>query len=257
MYVEEIKTKSTSGKIHSCFLLRETHREGKRTFKTTMANISHLSDQEIEAIKYALKYKQAGIKPEDIELEAGKIVGSLQVVVELMKRAGITDALGSSRKAALCAWLIFARLTEQGSRLSSVRLAERYDTSILKLEQFNEDDLYEALDWLADNQENIQQTLFKKRYGSKAPNLFLYDVSSSYLEGMDNELAWWGYNRDGKKGKQQIVFGLLTDEEGEPIAVEVFEGNTADQTTFVELIKSFGERFGVKKVTFVGDRGMI
>ena len=257
MHVEEIKTKSTSGKIHSCFLLREARREGARTIKTTVANISHLPAKEIEAIKYALKHKQAGIQAGDIELKAGKIVGSLEVVVELMKRVGITEALGSSRKAALCAWLIFARLTEQGSRLSSVRLAERYDTSILKLEQFNEDDLYEALDWLADNQENIQQALFKKRYGSKAPSLFLYDVSSSYLEGMDNELAWWGYNRDGKKGKQQIVFGLLTDEEGEPIAVEVFEGNTADQTTFVELIKGFGERFGVKKVTFVGDRGMI
>jgi len=119
-----------------------------------------------------------------IEIKAGKITGSLHVAVELMKRVGITDALGSSRKAALCAWLIFARLIEQGSRLSSVRLAERYDTSILKLEQFDEDDLYEALDWLADNQETIQQT-------------------------------------------------------------------------FVELIKSFGQRFGVKKVTFVGDRGMI
>jgi transposase len=257
MHVEEIKTKSTSGKIHSCFLLREARREGAKTIKTTVANISHLPVKEIEAIRSALRHKQVGIQPEDIEIKTGKITGSLQVVIELMKRAGITDALGSSRKATLCAWLIFARLTEQGSRLSSVRLAERYDTSILKLEQFDEDDLYEALDWLADNQETIQQKLFKGRYGNQSPNLFLYDVSSSYLEGRDNELGWWGYNRDGKKGKQQIVFGLLADQDGEPIAIEVFEGNTADQTTFVELIKSFGQRFGVKKVTFVGDRGMI
>jgi transposase len=257
MYVEETKRKSTSGKIHSCFLLRESYREGKKTFKKTIANISHLPEREIEALQYVLRHKEAGIKPEDIEIKAGKIVGSLQVVFELMKRNGILDVLGSGRKAALCTWLIFARLVEQGSRLSSVRLAERYDTSILGLNKFDEDDLYEALDWIAENQESIQQALFKKRYGNKAPNLFLYDVSSSYLEGMDNELGWWGYNRDGKKGKQQIVFGLLTDEDGEPIAVEVFEGNTADQTTFVELIKSFGQRFGVKKVTFVGDRGMI
>jgi transposase len=257
MYVEETKRKSTSGKIHSCFLLRESYREGKKTFKKTIANISHLPAKEIEALRFTLRYKEAGIQRGDIEIEAGKIIGSLQVVVELMNRAGIMQALGSSREAALCAWLIFARLTEQGSRLSSVRLAERYDTSILKLEQFDEDDLYEALDWLADNQETIQQTLFKMRYGNQSPNLFLYDVSSSYLEGMDNELGWWGYNRDGKKGKQQIVFGLLADQDGEPIAIEVFEGNTADQTTFVELIKSFGQRFGVKKVTFVGDRGMI
>ena len=257
MYVEEIKTKSTSGKIHSCFLLRETHREGKRTFKTTLANISHLAAKEIEAIRLALRYKEAGVQRDDIEVQAGKIVGSLQVVIELMKRAGIMEALGSTRQAALCTWLIFARLIEQGSRLSSIRLAQRYDTSILGLGQFDEDDLYQALDWLAERQELIQQGLFKKRYGSKAPNLFLYDVSSSYLEGMDNELGWWGYNRDGKKGKQQIVFGLLTDQDGEPIAVEVFEGNTSDQATFIELVKGFGKRFGVEKVTFVGDRGMI
>jgi len=257
MYVEETKRKSTSGKIHSCYMLRESYREGKRTFKKTIANISHLPAKEIEALRFALRYKEVGIHRDDIEIETGKIIGSLRVVVELMNRAGIMEALGSTRQAALCAWLIFARLIEQGSRLSSVRLAQRHDTNILGLGQFDENDLYEALDWLADHQELIQQGLFKKRYGNKAPNLFLYDVSSSYLEGMDNELAWWGYNRDGKKGKQQIVFGLLTDQEGEPIAIEVFEGNTSDQATFNELVKGFGQRFGVKKVTFVGDRGMI
>jgi transposase len=154
-------------------------------------------------------------------------------------------------------WLIFARLFEQGSRLSSVRLAQCYDTSILGLGQFDEDDLYEALDWLAERQESFQQAMFRRRYGKKTPNLFLYDVTSSYFEGMENELAWWGYNRDGKKGKMQIVFGLLTDGEGEPIAVEVFEGNTSDQATFIELVKNFGKRFGVQKITLVGDRGMI
>jgi hypothetical protein len=257
MYVEEVKTKSTSGRIHSCFLLRETHREGKKTIKTTVANISHLPANEIEAVRQALRHKKVGITQEDVELRGGKIVGSLHVIIELMKRVGIYEALGSTRSAKLCMWLIFARLIEQGSRLASVRLAERHDTSILGLNQFNEDDLYESLDWLAERQEAIQQALFKGRYGNKAPSLFLYDVTSSYFEGMENELAWWGYNRDGKKGKMQIVFGLLTDEDGEPIAVEVFEGNTSDQATFIELVKSFGKRFGVKKITLVGDRGMI
>jgi transposase len=257
MHVEEIKTKSTSGKIHSCFLLRESRREGKKTIKTTVANISHLPAGEIEAIRQALSHKKVGVTQEDVEVRGGKIVGSLHVIVELMKRVGIYEVLGSTRFAKLCMWLIFARLIEQGSRLSSVRLAERHDTNILGLNQFNEDDLYESLDWLAEQQEAIQQALFKRRYGDKAPSLFLYDVTSSYFEGMGNELAWWGYNRDGKKGKMQIVFGLLTDEDGEPIAVEVFEGNTSDQATFIELVKNFGKRFGVKKITLVGDRGMI
>ena len=257
MHVEEIKTKSTSGKIHSCFLLRESRREGKRTIKTTVANISHLPDKEIEAIRQALRHKEVGITQDQIGLKVGKIVGAMHVVVQLMKRVGISEALGSSRFAKLCMWLIFARLVEQGSRLSSVRLAQRHDTSILGLERFDEDDLYEALDWLSEQQEVVQQALFKQRYKDQTPSLFLYDLTSSYLEGMDNELARWGYNRDGKKGKVQIVFGMLTDGDGEPIAVEVFEGNTSDQATFVELVKNFGKRFGVQKVTLVGDRGMI
>jgi transposase len=257
MHVEEIKTKSTSGKIHSCFLLRETRREGRKTIKTTVANISHLPPQEIEAIRQTLRHKEVGVKREDIELKAGKIIGSPHVVAELMKRTGIEEVLGSTRFAKLCKWLIFTRLFEQGSRLSSVRLAQCYDTSILGLGKFDEDDLYEALDWLAERQESCQQAMFARRYGSKAPSLFLYDVTSSYFEGMENELAWWGYNRDGKKGKMQIVFGLLTDGDGEPIAIEVFEGNTSDQATFIELVKNFGKRFGVQKITFVGDRGMI
>jgi transposase len=257
MHVEEIKTKSTSGKIHSCFLLRETRRDGRKTIKTTVANISHLPLQEIEAIRQTLRHKEVGIKREDIALNAGKIVGSPHVVVELMKRVGIDEIMGSTRFAKLCMWLIFARLFEQGSRLSSVRLAQCYDTSILGLGKFDEDDLYEALDWLAERQESFQQAMFARRYGTKTPSLFLYDLTSSYFEGMENELACWGYNRDGKKGKMQIVFGLLTDVDGEPIAVEVFEGNTSDQATFIELVKGFGKRFGVQKITLVGDRGMI
>ena len=238
-------------------MLRETRREGRKTIKTTVANISHLPLPEIEAIRQALRHKEVGVKREDIALTAGKIVGSPHVVMELMKRAGIEEIMGSTRFAKLCMWLIFARLFEQGSRLSSVRLAQCYDTSILGLGKFDEDDLYEALDWLAERQESFQRAMFARRYGTKAPSLFLYDLTSSYFEGMENELACWGYNRDGKKGKKQIVFGLLTDVDGEPIAVEVFEGNTSDQATFIELVKGFGKRFGVQKITLVGDRGMI
>ena len=114
------------------------------------------------------------------------------------------------------------------------------------------------LTWLCDNQEAIENKLFSMRYKSaEVPRLFLYDVTSSYLEGMENELSDWGYNRDGKKGKLQIVIGLLTDENGVPVSVEVFKGNTNDTKTFFNQIQKITNRFKIKEVTMVGDRGMI
>jgi len=111
---------------------------------------------------------------------------------------------------------------------------------------------------LCDNQEAIENKLVSLRYkGSHMPRLFLYDVTSSYLEGMENELSDWGYNRDGKRGKLQIVIGLLTDAEGVPVSVEVFKGNTNDTKTFLNQIQKIANRFKIKEVTMVGDRGMI
>ena len=125
------------------------------------------------------------------------------------------------------------------------------------LDSFHEDDLYENLDWLCERQERIEQRLFKRRHDSNTPKLFLYDVTSSYLEGMFNALAEFGYNRDGKKGKKQIVVGLLCDEHGYPLSIEVFKGNTGDVTTMPGQIRKTALRFGCTEVTFVGDRGMI
>lgn len=125
------------------------------------------------------------------------------------------------------------------------------------MEGFNEEDLYEDLDWLAEHQERIEETLFRWRCAVKPPTLFLYDVTSSYLEGECNALGAYGYNRDGKRGKKQIVIGLLCDGEGEPLSVRVFEGNTNDLKTFGQAVQAAAERFGCRHVTFVGDRGMI
>jgi len=188
MYVEEIK-RVVGGKEYSSFVLRESYREGGKVRKRYIANISHLPRNEIEAIRAALRYKNPGIQKQDILQQAGPSVGALFAVVELCKRLHISEALGHSRQAALVLWLIFSRLLEQGSRLSSSRLAERHDISLLGLRPFSEDDLYGALDWLSEQQEVVQQALFKQH---KATELFLYDVSSSYCEGMENELAWWG-----------------------------------------------------------------
>ena len=144
--------------------------------------------------------------------------------------------------------------------MSAVRWAADHAVSeVLGLGSFDEDDLYAALDDLCARQEKIEQALFRLYLRRKAapPRLFLYDVTSSYLEGEQNELGEFGYNRDGKKGKLQIVIGLLTDAEGEPLAVRVFAGNTADPATVVEQIKILQEQFQVQEFVFVGDRGMV
>jgi transposase len=121
---------------------------------------------------------------------------------------------------------------------------------------FDENDLYANLGWLSQQQKTIEDRLFARRQGHK-PELFLYDVTSSYLEGQDNQLGAYGYNRDGKKGKKQIVIGLLCDEHGEPLSTEVFRGNTQDPATFAAQVNKAKDRFGCERVTFVGDRGMI
>ena len=126
----------------------------------------------------------------------------------------------------------------------------------MDLEAFNEDTLYKNLNWLHDNQSSIEKRLFRNRK-VESSELFLYDVTSSYLEGDKNELADWGYNRDKKRGKKQIVIGLLCDDEGIPVSVEVFPGNTGDLSTLSSQIHKLSARFGCSKVTMVGDRGMI
>lgn len=153
---------------------------------------------------------------------------------------------------------MIARLIQPCSKLASVRLASRHAVlELLGMESFNEDDVYDALSWLEKEQGRIEKELYEKRYRKQGCGLFLYDVTSTYLEGDKNELANFGYNRDKKKGKKQIVIGLLTDEEGEPVSVQVYSGKTSDVDTFADQVKRTCERFGVKEVTFVGDKGMI
>ena len=128
---------------------------------------------------------------------------------------------------------------------------------VLGLDTFDEDALYENLDWLAGADARIEERLFAQRQQTKSASLFLYDVTSSYLEGTHNALAAFGYNRDGKKGKMQIVIGLLCDEDGQPVSIEVFPGNTQDPRTVAAQVAKLKGRFGVTAITFVGDRGML
>jgi transposase len=265
MYVDESFSRQ-NGRIYKRALLRESYREKGVVKHRTIANISKCSEEEIKAIRLALKHKKdltaldsAKSVKDKIKSKQGLSVGAICLIKALANQLHITKALGNSRMGKLALWQIMARVIDQGSRLSAVRLAGQHGIcDFINLTSFNEDDLYENLDWLCKNQAKIEKRIFDVRYkGQESPKLFLYDVTSSYLEGVENELGAWGYNRDGKKGKLQIVIGLLTDEKGVPISVEVFKGNTKDTKTFLSQVKKIADRFEIEEVTMVGDRGMI
>ncbi|MCP3924551.1 MAG: IS1634 family transposase [Desulfobacterales bacterium] len=257
MYIDTCKTKK-----YTRHLLRENYREDGNVKHHTIANLSHCSENEIEAIKLALKHKgdlsKLCLLSENLELEQGLSTGAVLLVHEIAKRLGIVSALGNTRDGKLALWQVIARVINQGSRLSAVRLASKcICCDILNLDSFNENNLYSNLKWLEEKQHIIENRLYRKRTAERNSNIYLYDVTSSYLEGDKNELAMFGYNRDGKKSKKQIVIGLLCDDKGYPLGVEVFKGNTQDPKTFARQLEKVADRFNAEHVTFVGDRGMI
>ena len=224
--------------------------------------MSHCSAAEIAALRLALRHKEdlehLGTIQDAITLKQGLSFGAVWTVYHVARRLGIEKALGTTRAGKLALWQVMARVIDQGSRLSAVRLAMSHAAcDVLGLDTFDEDTLYENLDWLAGAQAAIEDRLLVQRTKTQPGSLFLYDVTSSYLEGTHNALAAFGYNRDGKKGKLQIVIGLLCDEEGHPVSIEVFPGNTQDPHTLAAQVAKLKGRFGVQAITFVGDRGMI
>jgi len=265
MHIHRVKSKQ-GNRVYEQILLRESYREpgAKRSAvkKRTLINLTKYSPEVVAAIELALKHKNdlstlTSIK--EVKLEQGLSVGGVFAVFAVAKRLGIQKALGSHQAGKLALWQVIARVLSQGSRLSAVRLAKTFAACEVVgfARGFCEDQLYENLTWLAENQQEIEKRLFTSRRGQVKPELFLYDVTSSYLEGDQNALADWGYNRDKKRGKKQIVIGLLCDEQGEPVSTEVFAGNTGDLATFASQIRKANEQFGCERVTFVGDRGMI
>src|SRR5256884_3708788 len=250
------------GKTYTRHLLRESYRAHGKVLHRTIANLSHCSTAEIEAMRLALRHKEdlehLGTIQDAVTLKQGVSFGAVWTVYHVARRLGIAQALGTTRAGKLALWQVIARVIDQGSRLSAVRLAMAHAAcDVLGLGKFDEDALYENLDWLAGAQARIEDRLFAQRKKTTPASLFLYDVTSSYLEGTHNELAAFGYNRDGKKGKLQIVIGLLCDEDGHPVSIEVFPGNTPDPRTVASQIEKLKGRFGVTAITFVGDRGMI
>lgn len=257
MYIQRISRK-TKQKTYTSTVLAESYRENgkmKRRIISTLTNWPEWLIQELQKILRGGTVQ----KLEDMDFQQGKSFGAIYVLNEISKRIGFTKALGNDKHGKLALFQIFARLITQGSRLYAAQEWAKQEAieEVLGLNSFSEDQLYSNLDWLADHQQNIEKRLFKHEHTDKIKTIYLYDVTSSYFEGSQNELAAYGHNRDGKKGKLQIVIGLLCDDQGDPISVEVFEGNTADMKTVSNQLLKLKDDFGVEKVAFVGDKGMI
>jgi hypothetical protein len=268
MYVSRT-FKEVGERRYEQILLRESYRPkgGLRSQvkHRTLLNLTHCDPAEVDAIEWALKHKRelagalhGGASLDTVELHQGPSVGAVWLLYRMAERVGLVKALGSSPEGLRTLWQVFARLIDQGSRLSGVRLAgEHAACAVLGLEAFDEEALYRDLDWVDGRQARIEEALYRRRRGAKPSQLFLYDVTSSYLEGECNAYGAFGYNRDRKRGKRQIVVGLLADDEGYPVSVEVFRGNTQDPKTVSSQIHKLVVRFGARAVTLVGDRGML
>jgi len=261
MYIDD-QTYSVKGRTYRRALLRNSYRKNGKIHHDTIANLSKCENNEIEAIKFGLANKEnlasVNVANKAVTTKQGLTVGAVWLLNQLAKRIGIATALGRNVKGKLSLWMVISAVIGSVSRLSATRLAQSHAVcDIVDLDSFCEDDLYTTMDWLNEYQQAIETRLFKARYKKEKPTMYLYDVTSSYLEGEQNELGQYGYNRDKKKGKKQIVIGLLTDDEGRPISCDVFTGNTRDTFTFKNQVDTIAKRFGIKNVTLVGDRGMI
>ena len=254
MYIALVPNRTSPPAI----LLRESFRQDGKVKNRTLANLSAWPRARIDALRRLLRGDLDAMIAGDPT--SGPVFGLLFALKHLADELGLTAALGHARLGKLALFLILARLAHQGSRLSAVRWAQDQAVSeILGLGAFDEDDLYGALDHLAVRQEKIEQALYRRYLARRGapPTLFLYDVTSSYLEGEHNALGAFGYGRDGKRGKLQIVIGLLADSDGDPLAVRVFAGNTGDPATVAEQITIIKQQFHVDELVFVGDRGMV
>ena len=254
MYVAEVPNRNSPPAI----LLRESFRKNGKVKNRTIANLSSWPRPRVDALRRLLRGELDDTSVSDPTM--GPTFGVLHALKHVAAEIGIGPALGQSKAGKLDLFLVLARVAHQGSRLSAVRWArDQAVAEVLGLDAFDEEDLYGALDDLAGRQSKIETALWRSylKRCEIPPVLFLYDVTSTYLEGEHNALGEFGYNRDGKRGKLQIVIGLLTDPSGEPLAVRVFRGNTADPKTVATQIDVLTKQFAVKDVVFVGDRGMV
>jgi hypothetical protein len=259
MYIESVPNRNSPPAI----LLRESYRDGARIKKRTIANLSDWPSELVEGLRTLLKGGTAApADQQNIIVRRALPHGHVAAVLGTLRDIGLDRVFGptGNRPRDLVIAMIVARLIAPASKLATARMLDPATAAsslgdILGLGAVDEDELYAAVDWLGERQQAIEKALARKHL--RDGTLVLYDVSSSYLEGRCCELARLGYNRDGKKGKLQIVYGLLCAPDGCPVAIEVFEGDTADPRTLAAQIEKIKTRFALTHVVLVGDRGMI
>jgi hypothetical protein len=259
MYIEVVPNRGSRPAV----LLREGWREDGKVQKRTLANLSDWPAPKIEALRAVLRGQTLGGPVQgSFEIVHSRPHGHVAAVLGTARALGLPrllDRQDSAQRRRVLA-MIAARILHPQSKLATARALEsECGTSTLGeqlgIEESNEDDLYAAMDWLLERQPRIEQQLAKRHL--QEGSLVLYDVSSTYFEGRCGPLAKLGHNRDDKKGKLQIVFGLLCSADGCPVAVEVFEGHTSDPTTLSTQIRKIRDRFGLQRVIWVGDRGLL
>ena len=257
MHVARTKT-TVKGKVYESVLVRQSYREGAKVKHRTLASLTRLPAHLVEAVERAVRGDVLVSRSAGLAIERSWPHGHVAAVLGTGRTLGLEAILDAapSRMRDLVAAMVVARVLQPASKLATTRLWQ--STSLAQtvgVERATEDDLYAALDWLVARQEAIEGRL-AKRY-LRPGGVVLYDLSSTYVEGEHCELAQRGYSRDGRPGQPQVEFGLLTNADGEPVAIEAFAGNTADPATFTSQVEKVKERFGVADVVWVADRGML
>jgi Transposase DDE domain len=244
-------------KVYETTLLRRSYRQAGKVKSETVGNLSHLPAEAIAAIRQILKGEQLVVAGSQAEIGRSLPHGHVALVWQAVRQLGLPGLLGPpGRQRDLALALIVARVLRPTSKLATTRWwADTTLAADLGVVDASTDEVYAAMDWLGQQQDHIERQLARRHL---APGgLALFDLSSSYVEGRHCQLAARGYSRDQQVGKDQIEYGLLTDPQGRPIAVEVVGGNTADPTAFMAMVERVRTRFGLKRLVLVGDRGMI
>jgi Transposase DDE domain len=254
-----VTTERRSGEaVYNATLLRRSYREDGKVKKETLANLSHLPPEAIDAIRRVLRGETLMAAGDAFEIERSLPAGHVNAALAMARRLGLAGLLDARacRERDLCMAMIVGRVLAPASKLGTVRaLGQSTLSEELNVAGCDEDDLYGAMDWLVARQERIEDRLARRHLTDG--EMVLYDVSSSYFEGRSCPLAKLGYSRDGKRGLVQIIYGLLCDMAGRPVAVEVFTGELHDDKTLPSQVQKLKGRFGLARVVVVSDRGIV
>jgi len=254
MYIDVVPNRNSRPAV----LLREAWREGRKVKRRTVANLTDWPEEKVEALRRVLKGETIVAPKEAFHIERSLPHGHVEAILGTIRRIGLDTGIASkrSRERDLVIAMITERLLHPSSKLATARLMKTTTLAEeLGLGDADEDDLYRAMDWLLARQETIEKKLAAKHLAEGAS--VLYDVTSSYYEGRTCPLARFGHDRDGEKGKPIIVYGVLADHQGCPVAASVYPGSTGDPTTVPDQVKTLKDRFGLTRLILVGDRGML